>query len=662
MRACNVFHYLTYESSLDLNLLRNKTQREAYSDQICSFGQTPRQLFKHPHRPRRVFANGAAIGQASVCASASVSLATASLPTGVTIDGDAEGLNMGEGEGEDVELSLGGGNGRRDTDDPRDQENDAFSPLQITRPGEIIGSLRGLLHDLKPHSAIQTHRPLPTSSSDHHEAVVSISPALSSSSPQTPLLLMPRHCLLLPTPAPLAHLYRLMLLCNCPGNVSAKLFYLPLRAPTPSASAGAVASARQGGKQTGSSSDKEITPNISSAPSAGSHMIRGFQPSSLEQPSSSSHSETCLQQQGWTHFSDLYLPIGQLSAVVYAGLASGANTTAHGLGELVLVAGCTHSPSLHTINLDMSAVYWKLAQHHSELDKGEGTSRHSGHDGMDVDNDSIFSNGHGRMARVMDSCNLLLTRPDIPSQSGITYLTVMPETKGHYTSSAMGVFSVRGVCTLFSWSVPLLPASYRYDGTRTQWRANQPAVFVSTPRGGHFCGHLSCHPSTGDVYSCHGAAVKCWDVNGRLLSVTGAIEGQSNSALAMCVQGLNCASLWSPYNAFLVGYSDGLVALWLVYHCRDQRPAPGAHGADSPLEALLARAYGQRHVVKDTDAMSLEQEYSCLPVLILGSCVDHDYTAAVSVSAVSVSADWRSVLAGHVDGTCTEWEVPLEGE
>lgn len=52
--ACNVFHFLTYEGSIDLSALQEGSQRAAYEQQIRDFGQTPVQLFKTAHPARKV--------------------------------------------------------------------------------------------------------------------------------------------------------------------------------------------------------------------------------------------------------------------------------------------------------------------------------------------------------------------------------------------------------------------------------------------------------------------------------------------------------------------------------------------------------------------------------------------------------------------------------
>ncbi|KAM4627885.1 neurobeachin-like isoform 2-T2 [Polymixia lowei] len=51
-RSLNVFHYLTYESSVNLDSITDASLREATEAQIQSFGQTPSQLLIEPHPPR----------------------------------------------------------------------------------------------------------------------------------------------------------------------------------------------------------------------------------------------------------------------------------------------------------------------------------------------------------------------------------------------------------------------------------------------------------------------------------------------------------------------------------------------------------------------------------------------------------------------------------
>ena len=53
VRATNVFYYLTYESSVDLDSNIDPVMREAIENQVKSFGQTPSQLLLEPHPPRR---------------------------------------------------------------------------------------------------------------------------------------------------------------------------------------------------------------------------------------------------------------------------------------------------------------------------------------------------------------------------------------------------------------------------------------------------------------------------------------------------------------------------------------------------------------------------------------------------------------------------------
>lgn len=50
--ANNVFHYLTYEGSVDLDAMEDPHQKVATEATIANFGQTPSQLLSEPHPPR----------------------------------------------------------------------------------------------------------------------------------------------------------------------------------------------------------------------------------------------------------------------------------------------------------------------------------------------------------------------------------------------------------------------------------------------------------------------------------------------------------------------------------------------------------------------------------------------------------------------------------
>ncbi|KAK7076595.1 hypothetical protein SK128_019997 [Halocaridina rubra] len=52
VRATNVFYYLTYEGSVDLDSIQDPVMQEAIENQIRNFGQTPSQLLMEPHPPR----------------------------------------------------------------------------------------------------------------------------------------------------------------------------------------------------------------------------------------------------------------------------------------------------------------------------------------------------------------------------------------------------------------------------------------------------------------------------------------------------------------------------------------------------------------------------------------------------------------------------------
>jgi len=70
--ADNVFYYLTYEGSVDIDSITDVRERAAIESQIQEFGQTPKQLFLSPHPSRMDSNNGNGIGIGSVQLSASL--------------------------------------------------------------------------------------------------------------------------------------------------------------------------------------------------------------------------------------------------------------------------------------------------------------------------------------------------------------------------------------------------------------------------------------------------------------------------------------------------------------------------------------------------------------------------------------------------------------
>lgn len=52
VRSTNVFYYLTYEGSVEMDAITDPIMREAIENQIKNFGQTPSQLLMEPHPPR----------------------------------------------------------------------------------------------------------------------------------------------------------------------------------------------------------------------------------------------------------------------------------------------------------------------------------------------------------------------------------------------------------------------------------------------------------------------------------------------------------------------------------------------------------------------------------------------------------------------------------
>ncbi len=52
LKADNLFYYLCYEGAVDLEAIKNYSQRKSLEVQIQEFGQIPTQLFTQPHLPK----------------------------------------------------------------------------------------------------------------------------------------------------------------------------------------------------------------------------------------------------------------------------------------------------------------------------------------------------------------------------------------------------------------------------------------------------------------------------------------------------------------------------------------------------------------------------------------------------------------------------------
>jgi hypothetical protein len=294
--------------------------------------------------------------------------------------------------------------------------------------------------------------------------------------------------------------------------------------------------------------------------------------------------------------------------------------------------------------------------------------------------------------RVTSSRSLLLTMPHLPPTTGISHLAVWPDQPGTYTSNASCVFALRGLPTLFRWTVPLLPSSCRPGVSRTQWRSHQPIVFASlTPTvSTELAPQLQdvvCHPTTHDTFVCHDAIVSCWDVNGCLIAqaIRARCHPSGSRVRALCVHVIAGQPAWCPWTAFLAGYSDGVMVLWQTFHRSDgKEPPPAAVGAAAvgaaavgvvtPVGSLLARCYvardGAARCNSRREAVCLERV--CVPVLLVGGDLEYlqdqlrggggggGGVRQAGLSAVSVSADGRYLLAGRVDGSSVRWRVPSE--
>ena len=780
VKACNVFHFLTYESTLDIQLLGNAAQREAYSDQICSFGQTPKLLFKHPHRPRKFFASGKPIGLASLITKKPArppQRLPAALVSDLTVpatESEISGYNddcrklTENGLNTNVEVVVHGGSGlpsdndvkvildqmvdvivcnsRRDettgecdklsviNDEklPQDVENgvESFMPTKwvpqvVSAPADVIGSTYSIVQVLtKPSSSPgRAHTSSHVSNigfqeilaycgqSDSngtvfdHKTVHNIHVPVPSpvargrahASEPSPVFL-PRDCLLLPTPMELAGTFQFLLCYNMP-DATFKVFFRSLTEPLHAADTVSLSERRGYTGKTLSilgMTNRGVSSSKDSAPPqpVSSRMIRGFQSGSSGQDSevllsaAGSTSEEKLPchsnpPPGWHYLSQIDLcgslrqGDSRLSCVAYAGLSAGANSSPNGLGNVVLVAGSGDNPTLYTLSIDMRDLYKRAAAQY-QLPSSMECSKQP-------------------FARVLSTQCLPLSSSDQHlSSRGLSHLAVTPEMQSTYTTNAMCAFTLCGCNTIFTWTFPLLsdPRSNE-ESTRTQYRAFQPTALTSNLDILHpkspYIRYLAYHPTTHDIYACHGGDVSSWDINGTILlqarrTAMSHLNFINSSGVSLCIFPIAGLPPWSPWTAFLVGYSDGVIILWLSFNRRDIAVDDSGvavasrsmcwPGADTPLGLLLSNCYASRRsVVKEVNALSSNEhihhqlDYICMPAAVLGADLDDPCDGEANtrsknrmghcgISTVQVSVDGKYVLAGRVDGSSARWRLP----
>ena len=749
VKSCNVFHYLTYESTLDIQLLKNPAQREAYSDQICSFGQTPKQLFKHPHRPRKFFSSGLPVTPAELPSMKSPQLSPVQSPSlsfflstrhdttpdqNDVIDDSMVAMVISEGSPFRDEL---GSNDNEEKDDlcemiipppednrdshvvpvsvqqdviqgdmhenetllsaisnqssvPRRENDSNMITVEILSPPDVIGSTDAVIQSLGTQVEFPKSQEVSdqlqigyqelqnfnlgwdgdtSADSDNAKSsnfqsssicecvydrttVRDISVTLASNN--NPLLsepvFLPRDCILLPVPESCCNCFQFMLSFNVP-DATFKIFYRPLFEHLDESKSPDMLWKDDNSAPTKlTCSEQSTTTGSVIIPQNDSHLIRGFDRKPDPQTSKELFSPACvrpdtkqIERKKWRFMCQVDLngehdlSVGRVSCVAFAGLASGATGALHGLGDIVLVAGSANVPSLHTISLSLHELYHRASYHYQD-----GRNR-----------------AFGRLVRVLSSCSILNIVPDFMPFHGIDLLEIIPQDVTTYTSNSTCIFSLMGDSSLYYWSFPLLPRGHYHHIVQ------QPSIFACIPNdSSYFLNFLTCDSVSNNVFACYGDEVLVYDINGNFLTKTSRIKScqqQQKGIRALCVHPLSGFEQWCPFSGFLVGYSDGIIILWLSYHSRDIRHQEVSVSdyqqeediKERPVVALLSRSY-MRRTCEDNDD---QYEYTCVPVLQVGGSVITDNDQQSGVSAVSISPDGCYIVGGLVDGRGVRWEI-----
>ena len=559
-----------------------------------------------------------------------------------------------------------------------------WSAVIVSTPPDVIGSTistaRALFQSTSPVSKsalpigeaghYEIMQPCPRSVSFACESVASIDvPVLSSvpraSQSKTRPTFAPPHCLLLPCPAGLRGKFQLLLAYNLP-DTTFKVFYREVNASSHLDKLANAANLPSLRREESSATDE--------SQSTSSQLLRGFQsndsadalPEPVVYPQEPKVQMELSLPASWKYLTHVNLhhlstgSLGAVSCVAYAGMASGESRVPGGMGDVVLVVGSRGDPVLHTISVSMKCLYAQVLRHHlAEPPRAV------------IRADGMF---HLLSSSQLNGC----------AGRGIRHLTVLQRSSGVYTSNATCIFSVQGCANLFKWSFPLLSSSFRDN------REDTDTTCVMNALGNHpvqlgdisFAGKdsakslvcpsfLTCHASTQVIFSCRGAAVELWDSNGTLLGLAELFPRRLPHH-ATCVHPFSGLPSWWPWMAFVVGYSDGVVAVWLAYNrndCSDTVwPTSTSPVLSSAVATLLFQCYsaetGKRNKLK-SDSMGYLR---CVPVLIIGhelaadeSDVDHMNShgahQSVPITSLSLSEDWNYIYGGRMDGSCVQWSI-----
>jgi hypothetical protein len=205
-----------------------------------------------------------------------------------------------------------------------------------------------------------------------------------------------------------------------------------------------------------------------------------------------------------------------------------------------------------------------------------------------------------------------------------------------------------------------------------------------------------------DLLVCVGSRVVVFDINGRVRSVADPISlvsvSLATTALALCIQAIH-SPVWEPYRSFLVGYSDGTILLWTMYHIElrseqelctqfgatdsqataatsplkgggeskeehvrrimrsvHHRGLPGGVTAEKSCATRLLRYSSSNSPLSTPVYENIKTEHACTVVLSIHPSIRSN----LPVTRVRLSPDWEHIIAGRVDGTVVRWRIKDE--
>ena len=606
LKACNAFKFLTYANDIDITQVENEAQKAAYIAEICNFGQTPTQLFRKRHPPRRCYNGRDLNSQSTVSAtcndtSGGVSPSMPNEPQGQRGSesfgewlGDENvtcGLSLGRSTplSEMSDESLPSKDSRPSvsfsTDDDvakgGDEHEDAFD---LAVPPECVAGTASLLSVLKEetfryspsapcHDLLQSLSRCDAPPSFSYYDGVSLDEVRGLNILDGQLVANPFGTLVLPVPGKY-----IVLLGYGYVDCTFKVLASPMDEPEHRESGQHPAFAKPAyGKSSsvGSAGVSEKDTGVSSGAASSGKLLRGFGSRDKMRPGSPSdmlgngssvvYSESKhldvnvdggVSSKRWKVVTSFDVPGSSISCAVSGGLAEGHKMvviTGHRLLGVV---------QLWVVDLQAIATAAALSFSCTSASVPNGPMRaivllqtyHSPwHD----------SGGITSIATCLNGSRLLASTGSFATCCGDSCVVIWDYCYSADSASVLPVAkSYRGVC--------LYPVE-RPVNSRGDAALDGGISLEGTDRR-ECVHHVAFDSGTSDLYVSLGLRVIVFDINCRIKAAAEFAAGLNtaggDNVFALCT-GIVHVLEWECFRAFLVGYSDGSVCMWAMRHWRD---------------------------------------------------------------------------------------------